>query len=961
MNDPRGSLWRKWDLHLHTPSSFDYSNKSVSNDEIIDTLLENKIAAVAITDHHLIDLDRIQDLQAIAEDRITIFPGIEVRTDVTGKENVHLIGIFPENANIDLIWIEIQGLGLHPDTIREKGSESVYVDFKKFCNMAHKHDGIVTIHAGRKSNTLENITNALSHKQALKKDLLEFYDVFEMGTLRDIEDYNTNVLPNISKKPPMILCSDNHNIREYSVKSWCWIKADVTFEGLKQIVREPRKRVFVGEKPEVLERLSDNPSKYMKSFYINKKSDSKLDEIWFEDIKIDLNPEMAVIIGNKGNGKSALSDSIGLVGNSKNYDDFSFLNDNKFCKRRDNSKAKHFHAKIEWQSGDITPEVELHQRHEYSDVEKVKYMPQKFFEKLTNEEDESFIEELERVIFSQIEDKAGKGSLRELLEFLSQPILQQISGLKNRIQDLNKEIVELELLSTPEAKDNIQNKINELNRQLEGIKMPTAVPKPDEESTEAKGIIEKIDGLNKTRTELKETKKEYEEQLTAIKLKKTMLNNLLRKIQNYEVDYGLFMEDFEKDLDAINLKDVKAIDILQLRIDKEPLEKHLGLMTEEIGRLVKELDPTEEKGLTFRLETTQTELTTLQAQLDKPNKEYQEYLAKKEKTKETIAKIIGSKDKPETIKYFEDRISYIKDQLSHEIQEQYRERLSLSEQIFLRKKELKEIRRDLFEPISKYIAENEDLNRDFPITLEVSFRLLAFNKDFFKMINLGAVGSFRGKEDGERRLKRIIEATDVNDSSSFLQFLSTIVENLNSDKREGKENAEVFIHSQMLSTPEKFYDFLFLLDYLDPYYELRLDDKSLSELSPGEKGYLLLLFYLFIDKDDIPLIFDQPEENLDNQSVFELLVPCIDKVKKYRQLIIVTHNPNIAVVCDAEQVIHARIDKSNKCKVTYTTGAIENPVINDKIVDVLEGTLPAFDIRDSKYDITRKMIRNVRA
>ncbi|MBW2642131.1 MAG: hypothetical protein JRC89_01885 [Deltaproteobacteria bacterium] len=956
MNDPRGSLWRKWDLHLHTPSSPDYTNKSVSNDEIVDTLLENEIAAVAITDHHLIDIDRIQGLQEIAEGKLTIFPGIEVRTDVTGKENVHLIGIFPENANIGLVWTEIQVLGLHPDVVIKKGPENVYVDFKEFCKMVHKHYGIVTIHAGRKSNTLENITNALSHKQALKKDLLKFYDVFEVGTLKDIQDYHANVLPNIPKKPPMILCSDNHNIREYTVKSWCWIKADVTFEGLKQIIREPNKRVFVGDKPNVLERLSSNPSKYMKSFYINKKPDSKLDEIWFENIKIDLNPEMAVIIGNKGNGKSALSDSIGLVGNSRNYNDFSFLNDNKFCKRRDNSKAKHFLAKVEWKSGDITPEIELHQRPGYSDIEKVKYMPQKFFEKLTNEEDESFIEELERVIFSQIEDKAGKGTLAELIEFLSQPILQQISGLKKRIQELNREIVELELLSTPEAKESIQNKTTELNRQVKGIKPPTPVPKPDKESPQIKEAILKIDELNETRTELKKKKREYEEGLSELKLKKTMLNNLLRKIDNFKADYDLSMEGFEEDLRRISLKDVKIGDIIQLCIDKEPLKKNLSLMTEEEGNLVKELDQDDEKSLAFTLEETQTKLISLQAKLDKPNKEYQEYLAKKEKSEESIAKIIGSKDKPGTIEYYKDRISYIEEQLSLEIQDKYKKRLLLSEEIFLKKEELTRIRRDLFAPISKYIAENEDLNRDFPITLEVSFRLLGFNEDFFKMINQGAIGSFRGKEDGERRLNKIIELADLNDKSSFLRFLNIILENLNIDKREGKENAEVFIQSQILSKPEKFYDFLFFLDYLDPYYELRLDNRRLSELSPGEKGYLLLLFYLFIDKDDIPLIFDQPEENLDNQSVFELLVPCIDKVKKYRQIIIVTHNPNIAVVCDAEQVIHAKINKPMKCKAIYTTGAIENPIINNKIVDVLEGTLPAFDNRDSKYDLTRKMV-----
>jgi predicted ATPase len=123
----------------------------------------------------------------------------------------------------------------------------------------------------------------------------------------------------------------------------------------------------------------------------------------------------------------------------------------------------------------------------------------------------------------------------------------------------------------------------------------------------------------------------------------------------------------------------------------------------------------------------------------------------------------------------------------------------------------------------------------------------------------------------------------------------------------------------------------------------------LDELSPGEKGTLLLIFYLLIDKRDIPLIIDQPEENLDNQTVFDILVPCLREARKKRQVIVVTHNPNLAIVCDADQIIHSRIDKTDRNRVTYTSGAIENPTINRLTIDVLEGTRPAFDHRDSKY------------
>jgi len=148
---------------------------------------------------------------------------------------------------------------------------------------------------------------------------------------------------------------------------------------------------------------------------------------------------------------------------------------------------------------------------------------------------------------------------------------------------------------------------------------------------------------------------------------------------------------------------------------------------------------------------------------------------------------------------------------------------------------------------------------------------------------------------------------------------------------------------------EALYNFLYSLEYLEPKYMLKLAGKELLRLSPGERGVLLLIFYLLVDKEDCPLIIDQPEDNLDNQSVFELVAPCIREARLRRQLFIVTHNPNLAVVCDAEQVIAASIDKANKERVEYISGAIENPLINRRIIDVLEGTKPAFKKRESKY------------
>ena len=82
-----GSEWKKWDLHVHTASSYDYKYKGSDADEkLCQALLDNEICAVAITDHFLIDGKRIANLRVLAP-TITFFPGVELRTDKGGNKH----------------------------------------------------------------------------------------------------------------------------------------------------------------------------------------------------------------------------------------------------------------------------------------------------------------------------------------------------------------------------------------------------------------------------------------------------------------------------------------------------------------------------------------------------------------------------------------------------------------------------------------------------------------------------------------------------------------------------------------------------------------------------------------------------------------------------------------------------------------------------------------------------------
>src|SRR5690606_17035802 len=104
----RGSQWRKMDLHFHTPDSYDYHNMSVTNDQLIDKLVQNGIELVVISDHNTINPVRITALQSLAADKdITVLPGIELCSTTRASVPVHFIGIFPEDSDLEYLKSEL--------------------------------------------------------------------------------------------------------------------------------------------------------------------------------------------------------------------------------------------------------------------------------------------------------------------------------------------------------------------------------------------------------------------------------------------------------------------------------------------------------------------------------------------------------------------------------------------------------------------------------------------------------------------------------------------------------------------------------------------------------------------------------------------------------------------------------------------------------------------------------------
>jgi hypothetical protein len=245
--------------------------------------------------------------------------------------------------------------------------------------------------------------------------------------------------------------------------------------------------------------------------------------------------------------------------------------------------------------------------------------------------------------------------------------------------------------------------------------------------------------------------------------------------------------------------------------------------------------------------------------------------------------------------------------------------------------------RELYSPVERFIAENEVARERFEMRFEVAVTCEAIEDVLLSLINQRARGSFSGAVEGRQRITDMVSGTDFNSKDAVLAFVRTLLQDVKTDARTSPREPRD-VRSQLVKgyLPKDVYDVVTHLGYLKPVYALSLGEKRLEQLSPGEKGALLLLFYLLVDKDDVPLVVDQPEENLDNETVYKLLVPCIRRARERRQVIMVTHNPNLAVVCDSEQIIHADMDKTHGNRVTYVAGAIECPEMNKHLLDVLD-------------------------
>jgi ABC-type lipoprotein export system ATPase subunit len=999
---PCGSQWRKWDLHVHSPASANFMGDWPG---FVIQVGNSDCAVIGINDYFSVAgykelLRRLNESssgtdgnQAYREalEKLrgkTLLPVVECRMTnvVLGKKNttgqrINFHIIFSDEVNPDDIETFLKGIKVKDQSIGSRYTDSnfllneVSVDFKKVLEHLNgdatfkgrfviwipydEYGGIGDIDP--KSDKL------------LKEGLVYDADILGSGS-RSQADFFLWKDPKYSeaqykgwfgKRKPCIKGSDSHNMNEEigrlkdrdskPADRACWIKADPTFMGLRQIINEPEDRVFIGELPPKLERVRNNKTSFLSSIQIGRTAEVEAGDVWF-DCALPLNHDMVAIIGNKGCGKSALADVLALAGNTARCEDFSFLNKKKF---REKKLAENFEVAARWQDGTETVH-NLQKDSEPNKSENVQYIPQTYLEKVCTEtsvdESSAFQHELRKVIFSHITDtqRLGRETLEDLIAYKTEEIETVLSRHRQELGQINSTIAGLQQKATPDFKQQIEEAIAEKKKELQAheTNKPVEVAKPDNLSGEQKAAYDQIGADLAKQTDALQTMQQQidnaRRNLNTLTEHMTLVTKLESRLTTVESDVATHLKQSATQFETLGLK---ASDIVILKVNRVPLLTKKAALAADKSKIEASLAENDASNLAGRARAIQDKIAQLKGQLNAPNKRYQNYLQELQTWTARKQQIEGAAETAGSLPYLEAQLAYLATALPKEIVTAKQSRRARALDIFNCIAAIRDVYAELFAPVQQLIQDSIIIKEGFRLTFVSSIVQRGFAREFFdRHISQGVNGSFCGKETGEQRLAELMEDVDFNDAEQAITFVEKIEQHLVIDYRFSKRYV-MLVSAQLRkhATVADLYDFLWSFGYLNPEYSLKLDGKDLTQLSPGERGALLLVFYLLVDKSEKPIIVDQPEENLDNQTVYRLLIPVIRDVKRRRQIIMVTHNPNIAVVCDAEQIIHASIDRPNGNRITYVSGSIENPVINKHLVDVLEGTRPAFDNRDAKY------------
>jgi len=593
----------------------------------------------------------------------------------------------------------------------------------------------------------------------------------------------------------------------------------------------------------------------------------------------------------------------------------------------------------------------LSENPEPEQVELVRYIPQGRFEALCNEhvsgKSNEFEEELRSVIFAHVptSKRTGSSSFQELIERLEEQFRKDLAERRKELSSLNENIAGMEEQLNPVAVKYVDEQLKLLEQQrAEHLKArPAEEVEPTETLTPqqntARDRILKIDEeLNKNEkreADVLDLERRIAEKIQAIQ-------SLTGRISRLKSSYN---ELISSSIDDAMVLKISLDNLLTINIDVTTLLKR-----EDKYRSLIEIYFNERASIQIIKESLGAERTENAGELAAPQQKYQNYLVAAKKWQTALDAIDGVPSNPESVLGLKSRLSYL-DELPKILEIKKLERSEITMKIFCSLEDQRSVRESLFEPLQKVIQNNELIREDYQLNFQAKFDagIDRFSSQLFDLVKQSS-GELRGEDKSYEAVRNIFEVNDLKTKENAAALVNDLYGLV--DEAARNLSAKSFGVTPILRkdrSSASVYDHIFGLRFVEPKYTLLFQDTQIEQLSPGQRGSLLLIFYLLVDDGRNPIVLDQPEENLDNQTIVSLLVPVLNEAKKNRQIFMVTHNPNLAVVCDAEQIVYAEFDRKAGPEIKYYSGAIEEKGINKSVVDVLEGTISAFNNRKIKY------------
>lgn len=913
--DNVGLRWYKCDFHLHTISSKCYKNKDTDTVEAwVDEVKSKDLQCIAVTDHN--DYRGINEVKKLCDQEgIIVFPGVELSCD---SSKIHMIVLFDINYNGERVQEFLNKVGVFSESLGDSGY-TCNGDIFEVCETAQRMGGLViAAHIdefnGINEFSYDNIKKILDRKylnavQIVNKDIWDEYEKNKSAektsellsakygkdiSIDKVKDWYKAYLLTKESELPMLSFSDNP-YAEYESKhglwgigkNYTWLKMDQTpnLESVRQAFLSYDMRVKNNFESNLIPDLK--PDLWIKSIEI---SNTKLNEK--ENISTKFNPQLNAIIGGRGSGKSSLIRIMagGLQSFEANNLDLINSEQNNFYKKVGRDKKGIF----------------------------IKESVIKIYLERTGD--------LYKLEISGIDDMNNQ--IRNLYKF--------DDDNWNKVEDINymnffkaqiytqKQIYELALDSNS-LLSIIDEDIDNVSQKL--VEKEAALSKVIAKWLEIKDLNKSISEENKINTELKD----IEDQIG--KYEESGISEALKEKQKYVTQKKVIDDYITKKNEQIN----KISKIMQ-EIDSELL-------------VCPEIENTEVKSI-----------------LEKDNKLYNDRKKSIADTIETLNKDI------DTLKHDFELSNWKKSM--DDAEKQYIDvSISLQEQginfdkldDLLERKKSKIQEQDKIKLDKKILITAEDEQKNLygqyeNIANEISILRIEFINDIIgKDSNVKfQINRRRNRNSFIQMMKNVLNKDNVTIDEDINKMADMFFENKGVDKFRSlineirKENDKKSFSARMrtaiIDTPPE--SFARLISFL-PEDDLNVSYKPknsknyipLSNASAGQKTTAILTFLLAYG--ELPLLLDQPEDDLDNKLVYDLIVDRLKKSKSKRQIIVVTHNANIPVNGDAEYIVSMNSEADNIG--TKYEGTMDDENIRKEICDVMEGTQYAFEMRAKKY------------